>query len=182
VRHTSIEFMREAAPAVECVLAELLRTGGRSVRADRSRDDGAPKDIAIALGFTLSCELVYSKPDKVVRALRACRGSIGELTRALLLAAESDPEHPMRDIGRFSPRWLDSIKLIEQARGHADRPLESADEAIRLAELIHSIVKDALDALMGRRRADTQSGNSHHVEKQEPEAREASDARASTDA
>jgi len=182
VRHTSIEFLREAAPAVECVLTELLRAGERSVRAERSGDEGVPEEIAIALGFTLERGLMYSRPDKVVRALKACRGSLGELTRALLLAAESDPEHPARDIGRFSPRWLDSIGLIEQARGHADRPLESADEAIRLAELIHSIVKDALDALTGRRRADTQSGNTHHVEEQEPEAREAINARASTDA
>lgn len=182
VRRTSTEFLREAAPAVECILAELLGAGGRSVRAERSGDDRAPREVAIALGFVVENDVIYSKPEGVRGALKTGRGTLAALTRAVLLAAESDPEHPARDLGRFRPRWLDSIASIERARGHADRPLESADEAVRLAELIHSIVEDALDALTGRRRADAHSGKNHHVKEQEPQAREAVQVRGSGDA
>jgi hypothetical protein len=171
VRHSTTEFMREAAPAVECVLAELLRAGGRSVAPGRASNDRAPEEIAVALGFAMEKSLIYSRPDKVKQALQACRGSLAELTRAALLAAESDPDHPLRDLASTSPRWLDAIAAVEQARGHADKPLESAEEAVRLAESVHVIVQDALDAMKGRRRAEVPSGSNHHVEAQAAEAR-----------
>lgn len=163
-RCTSTEFLREGAPAVECILLELLRSGRSHADPAVLADEKAPGRIAVELGFTLrDGEVVYAKPEKVRSTLANHRGSIAALLRAVLCAAHADQEHPLRDLATLRPSWIDDIVQVERARGHADAPLESAAEATRLAELVHGIVAPALAAMRGDFSAAHELGNTNHA-------------------
>jgi hypothetical protein len=69
----------------------------------------------------------------------------------------------LRDLATLCPSWIDDIAQVERARGHADTPLESAEEALRLAELIHGIVEPALASMRGERSAANEWGDTNHA-------------------
>jgi hypothetical protein len=163
-RCTSTEFLREGAPAVECILLELLRSGRSHADPAVLADEKAPGRIAVELGFTLrEDKVIYSRPDNVRSTLANHRGSIAALLRAVLCAAHADQEHPLRDLATLRPSWVDDIAQVERARGHADTPIESAAEAWRLAELVHGIVEPALAAMSGDFSAAHELGNTNHA-------------------
>ena len=152
VQPSSIELLREAAPAVELAVSELLKSGERLSRRREWATDLA--SLVQSLGFPIDPggaldAIMSAKREAVLGAAEQCVGALGALAQALLRSAALDPDHPLRAIALRRPRWLESIAWIARTRGHADRPLESVEDCEQVADRVHEIVKDALDALSG---------------------------------
>jgi hypothetical protein len=146
-------LVNKACEALEAALAMLLRSVPRP--SPDSLQDGDKQSLAArcaeaarAAGFDAPTdglpENYQVPPDKVVRTLRSCSGTLNAEVLALLLTTEGRPDHPLCRVATDRPDFLLVLADLADRRGHGGRARMERHEVPDVTATVLELIRDIL--------------------------------------
>lgn len=155
--------IRDAVVAIaivmEAVFAEFeLETPtpasvAQAVSNDRATNVAKLDAAASALGFTLDASghlpksLSHARADRIRHATQGRGETLSARVAAQLLAAQQQPDHPLRKASKRIPTLLLDVGRLVDARGHGDDVDVTAAEVAEFETIVAHDVRAMLEAI-----------------------------------
>ncbi|MCA9642195.1 MAG: hypothetical protein KC492_15920, partial [Myxococcales bacterium] len=149
----AIAIATEAAFAEIAMDARTPASVAQAVSDDRERNAAQLAAAATALGFAVEASgclpqsVTHAKASLIRRAARGAAQTLSARVAALLLAAQQQLEHPLREVAKRVPRLLLDVGRLVKARGHGDIVVVTAAEVAEIQNMLANDIRAMLEAI-----------------------------------